>query len=295
MKVLRLLSLVVVCRAVLMAHTGEALEPHDLWTAWEFDPGTTIPLVISAILYAWGARTRRGVRIQEMALFWGGWLMLAAALVSPIHPLGEALFSAHMTQHEILMLCAAPLMVLSRPLIPLLWGMPFGLRRRLGQLSKTAAVQGIWLGITAPIAAWWIHAVALWGWHAPALFDATLTNEWVHAAQHASFFGSALLFWWSLFYSRGRAGYGAGVLYLFTTAVHTSILGALLTFSRAIWYPAYVTTAGVWGLTPLEDQQAGGLIMWVPASLVYLAAVLFMFAAWLRESDEVAIRSDYAS
>jgi putative membrane protein len=106
----------------------------------------------------------------------------------------------------------------------------------------------------------------------------------VHAAQHASFFLSALLFWWSLLYARGRAGYGLGVLYIFTTAVHTSILGALLTFAPSVWYPAYAPGTRAWGLSPLEDQQIGGLIMWVPAGVVYLAAGLALFAAWLRES-----------
>jgi len=126
------------------------------------------------------------------------------------------------------------------------------------------------------------------------LFQATLRSEWVHAAQHLSFFGSALLFWWSLFYVQGRSNYGAGVLYLFTTAAHTGILGALLTFSNTTWYPAYAQSTLSWGVSPLEDQQIGGLIMWVPASLVYIGAGLWMFALWLRESDVAATGRRYA-
>jgi cytochrome c oxidase assembly factor CtaG len=141
--------------------------------------------------------------------------------------------------------------------------------------------------------AWWVHAAALWIWHAPGLFQLTLVNETVHAAQHLSFLGSALLFWWSLFYVRGQTGYGAGVLYIFTTAVHTSILGALLTFSTRIWFPAYARSARAWGLTPLEDQQIGGLIMWVPAGIIYVAVALFLFAAWLRESDTRTAETRY--
>src|SRR5581483_3260610 len=95
--------------AAAAAHTGEPLQPHDLWTAWEVDPGTTIPLVLSALLYARGARSSRGVPQWRMLCFWSGWLFLALALISPIHPLGEVLFSGHMLQHEILMLLAAPL------------------------------------------------------------------------------------------------------------------------------------------------------------------------------------------
>jgi putative membrane protein len=87
-------------------------------------------------------------------------------------------------------------------------------------------------------------------------------------------------------------GYGAAVLYLFTTAVHTSALGALLTFSQAVWYPAYSETTAAWGFTPLEDQQLGGLIMWVPAGVIYLIAGLWLFALWLRESERRAPRSE---
>ncbi|MCU1232369.1 MAG: hypothetical protein JWP63_336, partial [Candidatus Solibacter sp.] len=155
-------------------------------------------------------------------------------------------------------------------------------------------VQRTWIAITRPFTAWWVHAAALWIWHAPRLFQATLSNDWIHAAQHFSFLGSALLFWWSLFYAHGRANYGAGTLYVFTTAVHTSILGVLLAFARSTWYPAYAATTPAWGLSPLEDQQIGGLIMWIPAGIVYLAAGLGLFDAWLRESDLVANRRRYA-
>jgi len=289
---LRAVLVLLACSTGISAHGGEALEPHDLWTAWRFDPGTTIPLLVTAALYARGARRSRGIARREMVLFWMGWMTLALALVSPLHPLGEVLFSAHMAQHEILILVAAPLMVLSRPLVPLLWGLPFGARRRAGQAAKTNAVQSFWRWVTAPLSAWLIHGVALWAWHVPSLFEATLTNEWVHAAQHTSFFLSALLFWWSLLYARGRHGYGSAVVYVFTTGLHTSILGALLTFSRVPWYPAYQSSVAAWGLTVLEDQQVGGLIMWVPAGLVYVIAGLALFGAWMRQSDRVM---DYAS
>ena len=275
-------------------HSGELLEPHDLWRAWAFDPGIVLPLASTAILYARGARISRGAAAPQFACFWGGWVFLAGSLISPVHPLGEVLFSAHMAQHEILMLVAAPLLVLSRPLVPMLWGLPITWRRALGQWSKGRMVQGVWRSISQPSVAWGIHAVALWLWHAPQLFQATLTNEWIHSAQHLSFFGSALLFWWSLFFAHGRASYGAGFLYIFTTAIHTSILGALLTFARTVWYPAYAFSTKAWGLTPLEDQQLGGLIMWIPAGVVYLAAGLALFALWLRESDVLAGQRSYA-
>jgi putative membrane protein len=269
--------------ALLFAHTGERLEPHDLWTAWRFNPGVVIPLAASAILYGRG----RGATRFQLATFWAGWISLVLALVSPLHPLGEVLFSAHMVQHEILMLVSAPLLVLSRPMVPMLWGLPLGWRRAVGRICS-------WRG-PAPLTSWAIHAVALWAWHAPALFQATLTSEWVHTAQHLSFFLSALLFWWSLFYAHGHLGYGAGVVYVFTTSVHTSILGALLTLAPSLWYPAYARGTAAWGLTPLQDQQIGGLVMWIPAGVIYLGIALYLLAQWLRESESVVARSWYAN
>jgi putative membrane protein len=264
------------------------------WAEWEFDPGIVIPLAISALLYARGARRSRGMTVSHLACFWAGWSALVLALLSPMHPLGEELFSVHMAQHEILMLVAAPLLVMSRPLVAMVWGLPFQWRRRAGAWCKANPVRQGWRWLTAPLAAWTIHAAALWLWHFPPLFQATLESDLVHTAQHLSFLLSALLFWWSLFYAHGRTNYGASVLYVFTTGVHTSILGALLTLAPVLWYPAYASRTAAWGLSPLEDQQIGGLVMWVPAGVVYLGIGLYLFAQWLRESEAITARRWYA-
>ena len=191
-----------------------------------------------------------------------------------------------MTQHEILMLVSAPLIVLGRPLIATMWAMPPGWRKDAGRVLNSTPVERLWDGLTNPAVAFAVHAVALWVWHIPLLFQATLDSDLVHTLQHASFFGSALLFWWAIIYGkRGTASYGAGVLYLFVTSLHSGLLGAFLTFTRRVWYPIYSDSTAAWGLTPIEDQQLGGLIMWVPAGIVYIAAALFMFAGWLRESE----------
>ncbi len=257
----------------------------NFWSAWELDPGIVIPLFVSAMLYAFGSRRHGGLAGFQKLCFWLGWTSLVLALISPLHPLGEVLFSAHMVQHEILMLISAPLLVLSRPLATFLWALPIEWRRALGRWSKSSYVRATWMFLTGALTAWWIHAAAIWLWHAPYLFDLTVKSDLVHAAQHLSFLLSALLFWWALFYAHGRKAYGAAVLYVFTTAVHTGILGALLTFAPHVWYSPYLTTTQAWGLTALQDQQLGGLIMWVPASLVYLAAGLILFGAWMKESD----------
>jgi putative membrane protein len=122
------------------------------------------------------------------------------------------------------------------------------------------------------------------------LFQATLHNDWIHALQHICFLLSALLFWWAIIHGHhGVTNYGVAVLYLFTTALHSGILGAILTLSQTPWYPDYNQTSA-WGLSTLEDQQLGGLIMWVPACSVYIIVGLILFAKWLKQSDERADR-----
>jgi putative membrane protein len=258
---------------------------------WSLEPGVVVPLALSAVLYARGAfelRRRgrgRSLRRWEVASFGAGWLVVALALLSPLHEMSEQLFSAHMVQHELLMALAAPLLVLGRPMIVMLWAIPPRGRQVVARAARNSTIRGVWSAITRPFDAWLIHGLAIWLWHLPALFEATLYSDSIHALQHASFLGSALIFWWSVIHVQRRAARGMSMVYVFTTAVHTGILGALMTFSRAVWYPAYATGAAKWGLTPIADQQLAGLIMWIPASLVYLAAALAIMGCWLRDSE----------
>ena len=269
--------------ALLRAHAGKPIQPHDIWTAWTLDPLILASLAIPALLYARGLANWHDPAVRRRAaLFASGWLTLAVALISPVHKLGEALFSAHMVQHELFMLIAAPLLIMARPGAALLRGLPVLLRRPIALGAHH--VEDWFSVLLTPFAAWLIHAAALWIWHIPLLFEKTLDSELWHTMQHASFFGSALLFWWSLAVIR-PFGQGQAVLSLFTTAVHSGVLGALLTLAQTAWYPSYAETAPTWGLTPLEDQQLGGLIMWVPAGVLYVVGGLAYAWLWLRESE----------
>jgi putative membrane protein len=285
--------------ATAAADTGRPIQPHDLWSAWTFEPLVVVGLLLAGALYAIGlrrlwARDRgAGIRRWEASAFATGWLATAFALMSPLHALGDVLFSAHMTQHELLISVCAPLMVLGRPLIPFIWGLPQVWRRKLGGLARSDAVSRGWHAVSMPSVAFSLHAIALWVWHLPGPYQSTLTSEFAHSLQHISFLGTALLFWWTIFKTRGsELGYGAAVFYLFATALQTGALGALLTFAPRLWYPAYAATTGPWGLTPLEDQQLGGLIMWIPGSVPYLVGGLYMFARWLSAAEARAVRRE---
>ena len=258
--------------------------------SWSFEPWVIACLGISALLYALGLRrlwshagAGRGIGGRQVTAFAAGWLTLVAALLSPLDALGAQLFSAHMVQHELLMVVAAPLLVLGRPLVAWTWALPMAARRGAGVWTRHAAWARPWQAITSPLGAWLLHALALWVWHVPALFDAALANEAVHALQHASFLIGALLFWWSVLGRTPRRAYGAELLSLFTTLLHTAALGALLALAGSPWYAAYFGRTGAFGLSALEDQQLGGLVMWMPAGFGYLAAALVLMARLLAD------------
>lgn len=274
-----------------IAHPGEPLAPHDVIWAWSAEPWVLVPLLGTAWFYAVGVRRwlRRRPQAQLSGVHWSfiwGWLALAVALLSPLDALGGVLFSAHMAQHELLMLGAAPLLVYARPFTWIALGLPRGVGRVARPLVRPPVVRAVWRRVTTPFTAWVLHGLVIWVWHTPALFEATLTSELIHILQHTSFFASAVLFWWAVFQrARPERHYGMAFLYVFGTAVHTTVLGALLVISGTVWYPAYAVSIETWGLTALEDQQLGGLIMWVPAGLGYGATALWLFARWLQAAS----------
>lgn len=283
-----------------LLHEGAPLAPHDLWSAWSLEPAVVAGLGVTALLYACGMarlRVRSGrraaARRREAAAFWAGWVALAVALVSPLHPLGEALLSAHMAQHELLMVVAAPLLVLGRPLVVTLWGLPARWRRTVG--GWVGALRPLWRTLSRLEVAWLLHALAIVGWHLPGLYQRTLDSALIHALQHTSFLLTALLFWWSVLPGAAlRSRQGAAIMSLFGTMVYTGGLGALLTLGSVPWYPAYGEAAPLWGLTPLEDQQLAGLIMWVPGGASYVLAAVWLVTDWLRSSEVRAARTEQA-
>ena len=252
-------------------------------------------LVLAIGIYAVGitrlwrtAGYGRGIRRFEALAFTAGGAALLVALSPPLDEWSERWLAAHMVQHELLMVVAAPLISVGAPLVGMLWAMPLRFRHAMVGFVQHTPLPTIWQTTTAPAVAFMLYGLALWIWHMPALYDAALQHEGVHVVQHLCFFGTAALFWWGIVHGRqGRLGYGAAVVYLFVTAVHGGVLGALLTVSPQVWYAPYLADHPA-GLTPLEDQQLAGLLMWIPAGLAFVAGALFLFAGWLRQSDRVS-------
>jgi putative membrane protein len=291
MRLALLLILTAGLPAPVAAHEGY-VEWWALDSTWTWDPLVVGPLALSISLYLTGvervwrhAGPGRGVRRWQVRSFALGWTLLVLALVAPLHWLGGRLFTAHMIEHEALMVLAAPLIVVARPLGAMIWGLPRRWRPALGRLASAAPLAVIWRWLVDPGVATALHGIALWAWHAPPLYNAALTSGLVHWLQHVSFLGTALLFWWALLRGRERArGYGRAVLYLFVTTLHSGFLGILITLARRPVYPLQSRDAMAWGLSVLEDQQLAGLVMWVPAGLVYAAAALALAGVWIVRS-----------
>jgi cytochrome c oxidase assembly factor CtaG len=283
-----------------LAHGGH---DHGASPGWTWDPWITLPLLLAAGLFAWGwrrlhARSSGGrAQLRQRAwLFGGGWLTLAGALVSPLHEAGERSFTAHMIEHELLMLLAVPLIVLAEPLSAMLWAFAPAGRRAIGRISSSRVVAGTFAWSTGAVVATLIQAAVLWIWHMPSLFDLALASEGWHAVQHLCFIVSALLFWTAMLGRRGAGASAPGdralaAFCLLVTSFVTGALGALMAFAHSPWYAGYARLAlAPFGLTPAEDQQIAGLIMWVPGGLVHLVAALVLFRTLLvpqRTADAV--------
>lgn len=278
---------------------GPTLPPPNLWTAWTADPYVLIPLFIAHWLYGRGVirlwrragRAPAALSRSHVALFVSGEIVLLIALVSPLEALSGLLLSAHMAQHLLLMTIAPLLLLSGHPQIAFAWGL-------LRRWTEAIALDDGWrlprrvfqTGVR-PFPAALLHGMALWIWHAPAAYEAALQSTALHTLEHVMFLGTALLFWQSLIgAARLTSTAAAAMLATLITIIHSGFLGALLTFSPRPLYDSYAATSPMLGVATLQDQQLAGILMWIPAGLVYLLAVVLL--AWrLLGDDEEAGRS----
>ncbi|HET7924429.1 MAG TPA: cytochrome c oxidase assembly protein [Rhodanobacteraceae bacterium] len=263
-----------------VAYCGLPPLPGDLWTRWRLDP------VVLAFLFAWlglhvvGARMLRGtprrLTTRELAFFCSGWTIATLALVSPLCPLSVALFSARATQHVILTLLAAPLIAASRPLDALVAAVfieyPGRTWPRAPRRSMLAAAT---------------FAAMLWLWHSPIAYAATFASVTLYWTMHVTLFGSACWLWGALL--RRENALVGGLLASIVSSVQMGLLGALITLSPRAFYAPHFQTTDAWGLTPLQDQELGGVIMWVPGCTVFLVVATIALGACLARGRPAAV------
>lgn len=221
-------------------------------------------------------RAGRGLEFKRKTCFHAGWLITILALVSPLCPLSVSLFAARVAQHMILTLVAAPLVVAGRPAEVL--AAAIGMR-----VPRDASK------VRAPLFAAAAFGVLLWFWHAPAPYAATFSSTFVYWSMHATVFGTALWLWRALL-ERRNSSVVAKLAAGFFSSAQMGFLGALITLAgRAVYAPHALTTAA-WGLSPIEDQQLGGIVIWIPGCLVFLVFALLALAPALSEAEPQAYR-----
>jgi len=258
-----------------------------LSTAWTFYPSVLIGFGLWTIAYilttgffrirnSWG---KSPTPLQQVA-FHAGTLIGLVALVSPLDTLGdEYLFSAHMIQHLLLMFVTAPLWLVGTPG----WLIDLMFPKYLGRIAK-------W--IMRPLSAYTVFVGVMTLWHVPAIYDLALGNEGIHIFEHLTFIGAALIGWWPVVAAHNSVALPLSpplrMLYLFLLAIPMTALAAILTFSSAPLYLFYVGAPHLFGLSVLEDQHLGGLLMWLPTHMVLFLMLGITFQKWFAEEERQA-------
>ena len=293
------LLLWLIAPAAALAH-GEAA-PAPSWPAvlleWSLDPLAIAGIALVALAYVVAVRrvgaTHPANRhpAHRSWLFAAGLAAIAVALLSPIEAYEGQLFSVHMVQHMLLELVAAPLLLAGAPITLALRAASPTWRRRVLSVLHSRLVRAL----AFPVIAWIAFAAVNWGWHFSVLYDEALENQLLHYLQHATFLGAALLFWWPVIGadpSPWRLPHPVRLLYLFLAMPQNSFLGVAIMSASSVLYPHYVTNVRDWGPTPLEDQQLGGVFMWVGGDLIFLAAMAIVVVMWMRHEDRRTVRLD---
>ncbi len=292
-----------------------------IFSTWEFRPEVLIVPLVFGILYVRGwvklntitsshrstrVSTRQGPdgrvvqpdskRLAEpwrLVSYLAGLALLLIALLSGLDAYASMLFSVHMVQHLLIIMIVTPLLWLGNPYPFVMWGLPRSLRLKTSRLlaRPSGFRQGL-RTITTPFIAWIVLIAATWVWHDSKMYDATLRNSFIHDLEHLTFFIAGMLFWWhavgaSPFIHRPlshlkRTGY------VIAAMPPNMVLGAAIAFAAVPLYEYYTTVPRIFGISVMEDQMIGGVIMWVPGTMMYLIAALVLGAQHLRMEEKKA-------
>lgn len=283
------------------AHGPVPAEPPTIGSlvfGWTVEPLVALPLLVAT--WAWLTMVRRvnaahpanPVPRRRTAAFLGGLAAIAVALLSGIDRYDTTLFWVHMIQHLLLVLVAAPLLALSSPITLLLRYVSRETRQRwiLPVLhSRLVRV------ISFPVVTWIVFAAVMWASHFSPLFDLALEDPLVHDLEHAAFLGAGLLFWWPAL-GRDPAPWRMSApirgLYVFLQMPQNTFLAVALLSAPAPLYEHYLTLDRSWGPDPLADQQLAAGIMWLGGDILFIAAILFLVAEWMRSDERDQARAD---
>jgi putative membrane protein len=259
------------------------------WTGWSIHWSTVIGIAALAALYLWRARhgptsaptsapapnTPTGL---EKLSFFAGLFVMFCSLNGPLHDLSDFyLFSAHMVQHLLLTLLLPPLLIAGTPG----W--------MLRPLIRPRAVRAVASFVTRPLMCFVIFNVVFAAWHLPIFYNAAMANHNLHIVEHLMFMAAAVLMWWPLtspLPELPRLSYPGQMLYCFLLTLPMSVIAIYISMADHVLYPAYASAPRVLPLTPLGDQQLGGLIMWIPGGLIFYGIMSVVFFKWVARGED---------
>ena len=264
-------------------------------SSWNLTSPATFVLLAAAVIYLRGwirgrQLVQRSSDRQQLGCFVAGLALVFLAIESPLDAFDSFSLSAHMTQHLLLMMFAPPLILLARPTVPLLRGLPRAfVKEGLGPFLTWPLLRRLFAGLTSPPVAWLAFALSTIVWHLPTSYELALASPVWHGVQHACFFWTGILFWWPIIRpvpGKSKWPEWIRIPYLLFGDIVNTVLSAFFVFSGRLLYPSYAATH-LGSFNPQDDQTIAGLIMWVPGSLVYLLPA-FVFAMRLLTSSRSA-------
>ncbi len=287
---------------LVLAHTvgPGSSEGWAIAKLWSWDDPSLLVVLLLGIVYARGLRNwpqPRALRPWQPWAFYTGLVLLVLTLASPIDVLSDDLFFMHMAQHLLLVMVIPPLVLLGAPTTPLLRGLPAWARRGgVVPLMRSRNVRSAYRAITYPPAAWLLFTINMWTWHFAGEAYELAVQDWaLHIFQHWTFVFTATLFWWAIIDPRplrARVPYGLRGIFVGITMFQNVALGAGITFQTEVLYAYYGARDRLWGITPLGDQQAGGLVMWIVGTMMLVPALVIVTAVWLRKDEERVRREE---
>lgn len=286
-------------------------------SSWDWRPDVIIVLLLFGTLYVRGwsrlrqrtfssqrdrDRRRRTARSHwRLAARWrlvsylAGLFFIGLALLSPIDILSQQLFLMHMIQHLLLIMIAPPLLLIANPMPFMLWGLPPRARRVAGRalgvaLGRESGFRRSLRTLTSPGLVWLFWVASVVGWHDPDAYNAALRSDLVHDIEHLFFFAAGMLYWWHVTGAGPRIHKQIGMVgrigFVLAAIPPNMGLGVILAFIGEPIYTYYTAVPRLWSLSVLDDQRIGGVIMWVPGSMMYIIAALILISRLLQREDD---------
>ncbi|PHR62814.1 MAG: hypothetical protein COA47_01785 [Robiginitomaculum sp.] len=281
------------------AHGGEYLANETAWLHWNLTPEMMVTSVLVLIVYWRGMARRRHVlnppSVWRHVSFFAGIAVVFLALQSPIDPIAERLFSVHQIQHLLLRMLGPMLITLSWPQGVLIAGLPVSIRRQvLAPTVSNGVLQSVFQFLSRAPVAFVVFLTSLYFWQIPIIHNAAILNGALHYVMHITMLAAGLLFFYLMFDRRGSpAGipYPVRILMLIGAAISNTLIGSITTLKTVVVYTAYDIDGRLFGLTPLADESIGGYVMWMPASMMCLIAILLVLHAGGKQEERHYARS----